>query len=101
MSDYVERMISMFEQLKKFCDSFLELGVPGFDLVIYKDGECILRYMNGYSDLENKVKMNGNERYNSIPVLRLSLVQQLYSCWKRGCFRLKINFPTICLNSRK
>ena len=52
---------AMFEKLKSFCDSFLGLGVPGFDLVIYKDGKCILRYMNGYSDLENKVKMNGKE----------------------------------------
>ena len=25
----------MFEKLKRFCDSFLEMGVPGFDLVIY------------------------------------------------------------------
>ena len=53
----------MFEMLKKFCDSFLELGVPGFDLAVYKSGECILRYMNGYSDLENEVKMSGKERY--------------------------------------
>ena len=60
----------MFEKLKSFCDSFLELGVPGFDLVVYKDGACILRYMNGYNDLENKIKMNGNERYN------------IYSCSK-------------------
>ena len=60
----------MFEKLKKFCDLFLELGVPGFDLVIYKDGERLLRYMNGYSDLENKIKMNGSERYN------------IYSCSK-------------------
>ncbi len=60
----------MFEKLKNFCDSFLKLGVLGFDLAVYKDGECILRYMNGYSDLENKVKMKGNERYN------------IYSCSK-------------------
>ncbi len=46
----------MFERLKEFCDSFLELGVPGFDLVVYKDGECILRYMNGYSDFESIYK---------------------------------------------
>ena len=51
----------MFEKTKKFCDSLLETGLPGFDLVIYKDGECILRYMNGYSDLEKKIKVNGNE----------------------------------------
>ena len=60
----------MFENTKKFCDSFLTLGVPGVDLAVYKDGECILRYMNGYSDLENKVKMSGKERYN------------IYSCSK-------------------
>lgn len=60
----------MFEKLKKFCDSFLDYGVPGFDLAVYKDGKCILRHMNGYSDLENKVKMNGNEKYN------------IYSCSK-------------------
>ena len=60
----------MFENTKKLCDSLLDLGVPGFDLCVYKDGECVLRYLNGYSDLENKVKMNGNERYN------------IYSCSK-------------------
>lgn len=60
----------MLEKLKKFCDSFLELGVPGFDLVIYKDGECLLRYIRGYSDPKNKIKMNGKERYN------------IYSCSK-------------------
>lgn len=53
----------MFEKLKIFCDSFLDVGIPGFDLMVYKDGECVLRYMNGYNDLENKVKMTGKERY--------------------------------------
>ena len=35
----------MFEQTKALCDHFLEMGIPGFDLIVYKDGECILRYM--------------------------------------------------------
>ena len=39
------RRLFMFERTKAFCDSFLELGVPGFDLAVYKDGECVLRYM--------------------------------------------------------
>lgn len=34
----------MFETTKAFCDSFLERGLPGFDLAVYRDGECILRY---------------------------------------------------------
>lgn len=53
----------MLEKLKKYCDSFLELGLPGFDLMVCRNGECILRYMNGYADLENKIKMKGDERY--------------------------------------
>ena len=60
----------MFERIKSFCDSLLDKGLPGFDLNVYKDGECVLRYMNGYSDFENKIKMSGNERIN------------IYSCSK-------------------
>ena len=54
-------MSNMFERTKKFCDSFLSLGLPGFDIAIYHKGECVFRHWNGYSDLENKVEMNGKE----------------------------------------
>lgn len=79
----------MFEKLKGFCDSFLELGVPGFDLVIYKDGECILRYMNGYSDLENKIKMNGNERYNIYSCSKPITCTAALQLWEKGLFSLE------------
>lgn len=35
----------MFEKIKAFCDSLLEYGLPGFDLAVYKEGKCVLRYM--------------------------------------------------------
>lgn len=79
----------MFEKLKGFCDSFLELGVPGFDLVIFKDGECILRYMNGYSDLENKIKMNGNERYNIYSCSKPITCTAALQLWEKGLFSLE------------
>ena len=79
----------MFEKLKKFCDSFLELGVPGFDLAVYKGGECILRYMNGYSDLENKVKMNGNERYNIFSCSKVITCVAALQLWEKGLFSLE------------
>ena len=60
----------MFEKTKAFCDFLLTRGLPGFDLNVYKNGECLLRYMNGYSDIENEIKINGKERYN------------IYSCSK-------------------
>ena len=79
----------MFEKLKGFCDSFLELGVPGFDLVIYKDGECILRYMNGYSDLENKIIMTGNERYNIYSCSKPITCTAALQLWEKGLFSLE------------
>lgn len=79
----------MFEKTKAFCDSFLELGVPGFDLAVYQDGKCILRYMNGYSDLENKVKMNGDERYNIYSCSKVITCVAAMQLWEKGLFSLE------------
>lgn len=79
----------MFEKLKRYCDSFLELGLPGFDLVVYKDGECILRYMNGYSDLENKVRMSGNERYNIYSCSKVITCTAALQLFEKGLFSLE------------
>ncbi len=78
----------MLENLKAFCDSFLEMGVPGFDLAIYKDGECILRYMNGFSDLENKIEMNGKERYNIYSCSKPITCAAAMQLWEKGLFSL-------------
>ena len=45
----------MFEQTKALCQRFLEMGTPGFDLIVYKDGKCVLRHMGGYADPEKKL----------------------------------------------
>ena len=78
----------MFEMLKKFCDSFLELGVPGFDLAVYISGECILRYMNGYSDLENEVKMSGKERYNIFSCSKVITCTAALQLLEKGLFSI-------------
>ena len=79
----------MLETTKGFCDSFLKMGVPGFDLAIYKDGECILRYMNGYSNIENKVKMNGKERYNIYSASKVITCTAALQLWEKGLFSLE------------
>ncbi|MBQ4527450.1 MAG: beta-lactamase family protein [Clostridia bacterium] len=79
----------MFENTKKFCDSFLTLGVPGVDLAVYKDGECILRYMNGYSDLENKVKMSGKERYNIYSCSKIITCTAALQLLEKGLYSLE------------
>ena len=53
-----------FERTTAFLDSFLEMGIPGYDCIIYIDGQCVFLRFNGYADVEAGVKMNGKEFYN-------------------------------------
>jgi len=79
----------MFERLKKFCDLFLELGVPGFDMAVYKDGDCILRHMKGYRDLENRIAMDGTERYNIYSCSKVFTCTAALQLWEKGLFSLE------------
>lgn len=79
----------MFEATKAFCDSFLTHGVPGFDLCVYKDGECVLRYINGYSDLENKIPTRGDERYNIYSCSKVITCTAALQLMERGLFSLE------------
>lgn len=79
----------MFENTKRFCDSFLTLGVPGFDLAVYKNGECLLRYMNGFAEPENGVKLNGKERYNIYSCSKVITCTAALQLWEKRLFSLE------------
>lgn len=78
----------MFEHLKKFCDSLVEMGLPGSDLAIFKDGECVFRNFSGFSDLENKIKVNGKERYNIYSCSKPITCTAALQLWEKGMFSL-------------
>lgn len=79
----------MFEKVKALCDSFLEKGIPGFDLMVCHKGECVLRYIGGYSDRHNKTPMKGDELYDiyscSKPITCVAAMQ----LWEKGLFDLE------------
>ena len=79
----------MFERTKALCDSFLELGIPGFDLMVCHKGECVLRYFKGVSDKKNGTPITGKEKYNvfscSKPITCVAAMQ----LWEKGLFRLE------------
>ena len=79
----------MFEKTKSFCDSFLDFGLPGFDLAVYQDGKPILRHMGGYSDLENKIPVNGKERYNIYSCSKVITCAALMQLYEKGLFSLE------------
>lgn len=81
----------MFEQTKALCQHFLDMGIPGFDLIVYKDGECILRHMGGYSDLEKKIPMKGNEKHHIFSCSKLLTCAAAMQLWEKGMFSLDDN----------
>ena len=81
----------MFEQTKALCQHFLDLGIPGFDLIVYKDGECVLRHMGGYADPDNKIPMSGKERYHIYSCSKLVTCVAAMQLWEKGLFSLDDN----------
>lgn len=81
----------MFEQTKALCRHFLDMGIPGFDLIVYKDGECVLRYMGGYADRENNIPVRGREKYHIFSCSKLITCAAAMQLWEKGMFSLEDN----------
>ena len=59
----------MFEELTETLDGFIKnFGIPFYDCIVMKDGACVYRRSNGYT--EGKTAVTGKELYN------------IYSCSK-------------------
>ena len=86
----------MFEQTKALCQYFLDRGIPGFDLIVYKDGQCVLRHMGGYADRDNKIPMQGKEKYHIYSCSKLFTCVAAMQLWEKGMFSLEDNVATIC-----
>lgn len=78
----------MFEKTVELMDSFLEMGIPGYDVLVCKDGKQIFRHWNGYSDRENKIPMNGKERYYIYSCSKVITCAAALQLWEQGKFQL-------------
>lgn len=52
-----------FSELTSYVDSLQEAGVPGCDLVVYRDHEQVFRHMAGWRDEKKTQPMRGDETY--------------------------------------
>ncbi len=52
-----------FTLLKSVMDDITAWNIPGCDIAIMKDNELVFRYQSGYSDLEKKTPVKGDELY--------------------------------------
>ena len=79
----------MFEQTKALCQQFLRMGVPSFDLIVYKDGQRVLRYVGGYADPDKKIPIRGKEKYHIYSCSKLITCVAAMQLWEKGLFSLE------------
>ena len=78
----------MFTKLDRYLDAFLDMGVPGCDTAVYLDGVCVYRGMRGYSDIEKRIPIMGNERYNIYSASKPITAVAALKLWEKGLFKL-------------
>lgn len=79
----------MFEKLTQTLDGFVtDLGIPFYDCIVMKDGKCVYRHANGYTDPERKTPVTGKERYNIYSCSKLITCVAGLQLLEKGLFRL-------------
>lgn len=77
-----------FKNVKSFMDSLTDWIIPGNSAVVYKDGQKVFEYSSGYSDLENKVKMTGEENIYIYSCSKVATVTAALQLYEQGRFLL-------------
>jgi len=78
----------MFHELTEFLDSFLKMGIPGVDCIVFHKGREIYRHMNGISDIDTQTPINGKERYYIYSCSKPITCVAALRLWERGAFKL-------------
>lgn len=78
----------MLSDLTKKLDSFLEIGVPFYDCMVMKNGKCIYRHANGFTDIESKNMPTGKELYHIYSCSKLITCVAALQLLERGKFSL-------------
>lgn len=77
-----------FEPLKKFMDSWVLEFTPGCCISVYKDNKEVFKYAAGYSDLDNGVKLTGNELFFLYSCSKVATVTAALQLYEKGSFLL-------------
>lgn len=77
-----------FTNLKNFMDFMAAERTPGNAVEVYLGGKSVFKYESGYSDLENKTPLNGDELYNIYSCSKVTTVTAGTQLLERGKFLL-------------
>ena len=77
----------MFEELTETLDGFIKnFGIPFYDCIVMKDGACVYRRSNGYT--EGKTAVTGKELYNIYSCSKLITCAAALQLYEKGLFKL-------------
>lgn len=78
-----------FTKLKTCMEKLIEeYKVPGLDVIVNKNHEEVFRYTNGFSDIENKRKMEGNEIYDMFSMTKMITCASALTLAEKGAISL-------------
>lgn len=75
-----------FEKLTGKLEDFLKQGLPFYDCIVMKDGECVYRRWGGF--VRGDVKPNGKELYNIYSCSKLITCTAALQLYEKGLFLL-------------
>lgn len=82
-------MIMNFDNMKNLLDNFVETGhAPGNTISVYKDGKNVFKYSCGYSDIENRKPMIGDEMFYLWSCSKVTTVTAALQLFEKGLFLL-------------
>lgn len=77
-----------FDNMKKFMNKLTDMCVPGNSISVSMNGKVVFEYQSGYSDLENKISMNGEELFNIYSCSKVTTVTAAMQLYEKGYFLL-------------
>ena len=77
-----------FSELKTYMNRLTSWRIPGNSITIYIDNRRVFDYSSGYSDVENKMPMTGNELLNIYSCSKVATVTAALQLYEKGIFLL-------------
>ena len=78
-----------FIELKNCMDCFIDkYNIPGVDCIVKKEHETVFRYFAGMRDIENNIKMNGNELYLIFSMTKMITCTAALQLFEKGIYSM-------------
>lgn len=79
-----------FTRLKEYMDHIVNVyNAPGVDCAVYKNHEMVFRYYAGFSDIENKKKMKGDELYIIFSMTKMLTCTAALQLFEKGMYLME------------